>query len=117
MARHVDRYESDFFLSRLTQSDSLHVACMYLRPGGLVGNHRAVSTQLFAVVDGEGWVRGAQSERVSMAAGEAVLWESGEEHEAGTETGMTAIVIEGDMLSAGSKEIGPPELHGEEQKE
>lgn len=52
-----------------------------------------------------------------MAAGEAVLWESGEEHEAGTETGMTAIVIEGDMLSAGSKEIGPPELHGEEQKE
>ncbi|WP_245752285.1 cupin domain-containing protein [Planifilum fulgidum] len=55
--------------------------------------------QLFLVVSGSGRVRGEASDRVPIRAGEAVFWEAGEGHESGTETGMTAIVIEGSVLN------------------
>ena len=41
--RHVDRYGSDFHLSRLAHAEGIHVACMYLGPGGLVGYHPAAT--------------------------------------------------------------------------
>jgi mannose-6-phosphate isomerase-like protein (cupin superfamily) len=107
VARHIDRFGSDFVISRLVHSETIHVGCMRLGAGGLVGQHRAVTHQLFAVVEGEGWVRGASSDRVAIRAGQAVFWESGEDHEAGTDTGMVAIVVEGNMLAAGPENIGP----------
>jgi quercetin dioxygenase-like cupin family protein len=79
---------------------------MRLGPGGVVGYHRAASHQLFAV-EGEGWVRGAGPDRIPIQAGQAALWESGEEHEAGTDTGMVAIVVEGDALASRPENIGP----------
>ena len=56
-------------------------------------------TQLFAVVEGSGWVR-AGGEEAPVEAGRAVLWEAGEGHEsrAGAD-GMTMIVLEADHLS------------------
>ena len=33
-----------------------------------------------------------------IQAGEAVLWEQREEHESGSETGMTALVVEAESL-------------------
>jgi hypothetical protein len=108
VGRHIDRYGSDFFMSRLIRSENLHVGCMRLGAGGLVGYHRAVATQLFAVVGGEGWVRGDGSDRIPITAGQAALWESGEQHEAGTDTVMIAIVVEGALLSGGTVDIGPP---------
>jgi quercetin dioxygenase-like cupin family protein len=104
---HVDRYGSDFSISRLFHSEHLHVGCMRLGPGGVVGYHRAASHQLFAVVEGEGWVRGAGPDRIPIQAGQAALWESGEEHEAGTDTGMVAIVVEGEALASRPENIGP----------
>lgn len=98
VAQRIDRYGSDFSMSRLMHTDQLHVGCMRLESGGSVGYHRAASHQLFAVVEGEGWVRGASPERFPIKAGEGVLWESGEGHEAGTESGMVAIVVEGDIV-------------------
>jgi hypothetical protein len=50
--------------------------------------------QLFLVVQGEGWVRGQAPERTRIQAGQGAYWEEGEGDEAGTETGMTAIIIE-----------------------
>jgi mannose-6-phosphate isomerase-like protein (cupin superfamily) len=108
VAHHIDRYGSDFRMSRLVHSDNLHVGCMRLGPGGLVGYHRAVAAQLFAIVEGEGWVRGEGSDHIPIKAGQAVMWESGEQHEAGTDTGMIAIVVEGALLSGGTVDIGPP---------
>ena len=36
--------------------------------------------------------------REAIGAGEAVLWDQGEEHESGSEEGMTALVLESESL-------------------
>ena len=75
------------------------LACLRLKPGGLLGRHPAAAPQLFVVVEGGGWVR-TDDREASVGAGQAVLWEAGEEHEsrAGAD-GMTAIVLEAGDLS------------------
>jgi quercetin dioxygenase-like cupin family protein len=75
-----------------------HVVCLRIRAGGVLGRHPASVDQLFVVVEGEGWVSGPEGERIAVAAGQAVHWDAGEEHESGTETGMTAIVVESERL-------------------
>lgn len=104
---HIDRHGSDFVIARLAHPAGLHVACMYLGPGDLVGHHPASTAQLFIVVQGQGWVQGEDRQRVPIETGEAVFWEPGERHGAGTETGMTAIVVEGDVLGGNPQDIGP----------
>lgn len=52
--------------------------------------------QLFCIVAGSGWVSGEDGTRVPIRTGEAAWWDRGEIHESGTDTGMTAIVLEGD---------------------
>lgn len=105
--RHITRFGSDFTMSRLVHTEHLHVGCTRLDPGGCVGYHPAAAYQLFAVVEGSGWVRAGGGERVPIAAGDAAYWEPGEGHEAGTETGMVAIVVEGDALRGDSGALGP----------
>ncbi len=75
-----------------------HVVVIEIGPGGVVGRHPAAVRQLFAVVRGAGWVSGGDGERVPIRAGEAVLWEAGEEHESQSDTGMTALVVESESL-------------------
>ena len=72
----------------------VHVGCLHLAAGGRVGRHPAPIPQLFLVVSGEGWVSGESGDRVPVRAGVAAYWEASESHEAGTFTGMTAIVVE-----------------------
>jgi mannose-6-phosphate isomerase-like protein (cupin superfamily) len=75
-----------------------HVLCLRLGAGGTLGRHPASVDQLFVVVEGEGWVTGADGERVRVAAGTALYWAAGEEHESGSEKGLTAIVVESERL-------------------
>jgi quercetin dioxygenase-like cupin family protein len=75
-----------------------HVVVIEVGPGGVVGRHPAVVAQLYVVVRGSGWVSGGEGGREPIGAGEAVLWEAGEEHESGSDQGMTAIVVEADSL-------------------
>ncbi len=77
-----------------------HAVVIEIEPGGVVGRHPAVVPQLFVVVSGSGWVSGSDGEREPVEAGGAVLWEQGEEHESGSEEGMTALVIEAGSLDA-----------------
>lgn len=77
-----------------------HVGCMHIGAGGVVGYHQATLPQLFLVVQGMGWVRGAEERRVQVSAGQAAWWEAGEWHESGSDDGMVAIVIEGDHVDA-----------------
>ena len=77
---------------------SAHVVVIEIAAGGVVGRHPAVGAQLFAVVSGAGWVSGADRERMPIASGEAVVWEPGEEHESGSEEGMTVLVVEAESL-------------------
>jgi quercetin dioxygenase-like cupin family protein len=74
------------------------VVFIEIGPGGILGRHPAASHQLFAVVTGSGWVSGADGERELVSAGEVVIWDPGEEHESGSDDGMTAIVVEAEEL-------------------
>lgn len=79
-------------------SGNVQIGCMYLDAGGVVGYHQATIPQLFLVVAGEGWVRGEAPEQTAIMPGRAAFWEAGEWHEAGSDTGMTAIVLEAETL-------------------
>lgn len=52
--KRIDNYGSSFTLTRLWHNDRLHVGCIYLEAGGLVGRHQATTAQLFIVVNGSG---------------------------------------------------------------
>lgn len=75
-----------------------HAVVIEIGAGGVVARHPAVVSQLFVVVRGAGWVSGAEGEREPIEAGTAVVWDAGEEHESGSETGMTALVVEAESL-------------------
>ncbi len=62
--------------------------------------HAAPLDQLFAVVSGSGWVAGRDGVRVPLEAGEAVVFDTDEEHQAGSDVGMMVVVVEADDLSA-----------------
>src|SRR5437868_3705353 len=102
---HIARHGSAFRRSRLLDAEAIHVGCRYLGPGGLVGYHPASTCQLFAVIEGDGWVRGEGLERAPIRAGQAAFWEPDEHHEAGTDVGMTATVVETDALGGDSTAI------------
>lgn len=44
----------------VTQDNRVKVSCMHVAPQGMIGFHEATLDQLFLVVSGEGWVRGAE---------------------------------------------------------
>ncbi len=74
--------------------DGFGVDVVRLEPGGAIGRHPTRLWQLFLVVSGSGWVSGADGDRRGVAAGEAAVWEPGEEHASGTDTGLTAVVVQ-----------------------
>jgi quercetin dioxygenase-like cupin family protein len=87
-------------MSPLVRSSELHIACMRLAPGGSVGYHQATTPQLFAVVEGTGWVSsGDKRIHEPISAGGAVLWDEGEWHEVGSDRGLVAIVVEAAQLA------------------
>jgi quercetin dioxygenase-like cupin family protein len=75
-----------------------HAVVIEIGPGGVVGRHPAVVPQLFVIVHGSGWVSGRDGEREPIAAGEAVVWDAGEQHESGSEEGMIALVLESEAF-------------------
>ena len=68
---HVARYEND----------------------SLLGRHPTRLWQLFMVTDGSGWVSGGDAVRHPISSGESVLWHPGEEHESGSDSGMSALIL------------------------
>ncbi|KAA0546584.1 cupin [Bacillus sp. BGMRC 2118] len=100
IGKEIKAFGSNFVMSRIgTGEEGFHVGCMYLDKNDVIGRHDAVTSQLFLVVSGEGWVSGADHEKVRINVGEAAFWEKGESHEAGSETTMIAIVIEAESLN------------------
>jgi quercetin dioxygenase-like cupin family protein len=96
--RRIDRFGSVDAFVRGVSRDVLQVAVIRIDPGGVVERHPAGCPQLFAVVQGSGWVSGEDGRRESIAAGQAVAWDEGEEHESGSHDGMTALVVEAERL-------------------
>lgn len=101
IARPVNEHNSSFRIVPLIMADvgEVRVHCMYLRPHDWVGYHKAGLPQLFCVVQGEGWVQGSNtSDKTHVTSGQAAFWVPGEEHAAGTNTGMMVIVIQAEQL-------------------
>jgi quercetin dioxygenase-like cupin family protein len=95
--RNIDRFESVAARVRLLAPQA-HVVVIEIGAGGTVGRHPAAAQQLFAVVRGSGWVAGGDGVRQDIRAGEVVLWEAGEEHGSGSDLGLTALVVEADVI-------------------
>jgi quercetin dioxygenase-like cupin family protein len=100
VGRPIDQFGStQLMLSPIARTTGqVQIGCMHIGPDGVVGFHQADPAQLFLVVAGEGWVRSENPEPVPIQAGQAAFWESGEWHESGSHTDMTAIVIESENL-------------------
>ena len=71
-----------------------HVYCVRIEPGGAIGAHEAASGQLFLVVEGSGWVSGPDGVERPLGAGRGVYLARGEVHAKGSDTGMTAIMVQ-----------------------
>jgi quercetin dioxygenase-like cupin family protein len=78
----------------------VQAAIFRLAPGGRIARHPATVPQILAVLEGAGRVSGADGAFHPIAAGEAVFWSAGEEHETETDGGFTALVLEADGLQA-----------------
>jgi hypothetical protein len=81
-----------------TGQGQVHLTCLTVEPGGVIGTHQATDTQLFLVIAGQGWAAGPDGERAPIATGWGVRWDAGETHTSGTDTGLVAIAIEGSSL-------------------
>jgi GrpB-like predicted nucleotidyltransferase (UPF0157 family)/mannose-6-phosphate isomerase-like protein (cupin superfamily) len=94
----ISQFGSRFRIGPLTgDASQVRVQVMHLPPDGLIGRHVTTVQQLFAVVAGTGWVSGQNGERRDIRPGYAALWAAGEDHEAYSEGGLTAICIEGEF--------------------
>jgi quercetin dioxygenase-like cupin family protein len=91
--REIDRFESVAARVRRLAAGA-YATVIEIGPRGRVGRHPAAGPQLFVVVRGSGWVVGGDGRREEISEGEAVLWEAGEEHESGSEHGMTVLAVE-----------------------
>jgi hypothetical protein len=116
VGRQISHFDSNFIMSPIVRisggkaegeepagwhnaSEGTRIGAMHIPAGGVVGYHQATVPQLFLVVAGEGWVRGAAPEHTPIRRGYAAFWEAGEWHEAGSDEGMSSIVIEGETVN------------------
>lgn len=81
-----------------------HLHVVYLDADGVLGEHEAPTPQLFVVVEGRGWASGRDGQQHGIKAGDAVFWDQGEMHASGTDTGMTAVVMQALELNI----VAPP---------
>ncbi|PFB31578.1 cupin [Bacillus cereus] len=99
VGKKISAFQSNFIISKiLNHQGNVHIGAMHLRENGIIGYHEAVASQLLLIVDGEGYVCGADKEKVKVKAGQAVFWEKGEFHETSTEKGLMGIVMEAEEL-------------------
>ncbi|MGG5735932.1 MULTISPECIES: cupin [Bacillus cereus group] len=99
VGKYISAFQSNFIMAKiLNHQGNIHIGAMHLQENGTIGYHEAVVSQLLLIVDGEGYVCGADKVKVKVEAGQAVLWEKGELHETSTEKGLMAIVMESENL-------------------
>ena len=75
-----------------------HVHVVHVEAGGAIGAHEAGYDQLWIVVTGEGWVSGPDHHRIAVRAGQAAFFPKGRVHAKGSETGIMAVMVQGDRL-------------------
>ena len=100
LANQINNYQSiDAFYTKIMKTvEPTNIGFIYIEPGGVVGMHKAPVPQLFIVIQGEGWVCGENQKKIILKAGEGVLWQAGEAHESGSQSGLTALVIQSEQI-------------------
>ena len=71
-----------------------HAYVLFFEPGGEIGPHEAGLGQLFFAIHGAGWVAGSDAIRLPLATGQAALIDRGEVHSKGSDTGLTALMVQ-----------------------
>jgi quercetin dioxygenase-like cupin family protein len=89
------------YQSRATQvaelgegSGESHAYLVRFERGGAIGPHPAEFGQLFAPMEGSGWIEGGDGMRHSIRPGQVAFVERGEMHAKGSDGGMTALMIQ-----------------------
>ena len=80
--------------ARLENVDGFSVHLTRIAPGGLLGRHPTRLWQLLAVTSGSGWVAAADGVPHAIQSGQAVMWSPGEEHESGSDEGMSVVITQ-----------------------
>lgn len=80
--------------ARVPGADAFGVHVAAVQPGGHLRLHPTRLWQLFYVPSRTGWVRLDGHERQPIAERQAVLWAPGDNHESGSETGMTVLLVQ-----------------------
>jgi quercetin dioxygenase-like cupin family protein len=96
--RTVEAFESAGASVTGLSRNVLQVVVIRVEAGGRLGRHPAGCEQLFLVIEGAGWVSGQDGQRTPIARGEAAVWGEGEEHESGSDEGMSALVVEAESF-------------------
>ncbi len=91
-----------FTVGALGLTADAHLVVVRLRPRGVIGRHPAAGRQLLVVVSGDAVVSGSDGVPVEIGPGEAAVWEPNELHETRSESGLTALVVEGDLDLGGA---------------
>ena len=71
-----------------------HAYLLTFDAGGAIGRHEAGFGQLFVVLAGRGWVSGDDGNRFQVSAGDVVMFDRGEQHAKGSDTGMSALMVQ-----------------------
>lgn len=100
LAKKIDNYDSiSAYYSKIMRTDSpTNIGFINIEQGGIIGYHKAPVPQLFLVLEGEGWIEGADNNRITIKSGEGVFWNKGEGHISGSDTGLTALVLQSEEL-------------------
>lgn len=77
----------------LENAEQTRVHVARFEKDSLLGRHPTRIWQLFMVIAGSGWVSGGDQVRFPISTGQAVLWHPGEEHESGSESGMSVLIL------------------------
>lgn len=80
--------------ARLEKVGGVAVHLAQIAPGGTLGRHPTRWWQLFAVTEGAGWVAGSDGSRHAITSGQAVMWAPGEQHESGSDEGMSVAITQ-----------------------
>jgi len=80
------------------EGSAFQAAVFRVAPGGRIARHAAAFPQILAVLEGSGEVSGDDGVAEPIAAGEAVFWSRGEEHETTSASGLTALIVEGEQV-------------------
>lgn len=87
--RHVRLWQAGI----LDGAEQTRVHVARFEKDSLLGRHPTKIWQLFVVIEGSGWVSGEDQVRCPISTGQAVLWHPGEEHDSGSETGMSVLIL------------------------